>query len=133
MANSKELIYKRYKQETNMTYSELLRWANTNISQLASIQPSNDTPNVKLERKKLIRYANIYNIPFSKRYNTAQLRNLVLLRTPKGEWDLFLINQAKKALSYLKRAKKIKGKNFVTKELTVNDIALKNWGYNNKK
>ena len=61
--------------------------------------------------------------------------NLALrLSTHKSKWTTRHYRGALKAISYLKRAKKIKSKNHVGKtRLTYNDIALRNWGYDSKR
>lgn len=96
-------IYRRYKKATNMTYSELLDWSMTECSRKASLDKS----------------------PLK--------RNLKLLRTPKSRWTGKHIRWAKKTISYLARAKKIKSRNYI-KECgrTKNSIALKNWAFDIK-
>jgi len=130
---SKELdtYYDKYKKETNMTFSEMFTWSNQPISQKASIRISKDSAAASLDRKKLLTYANKLNLKNTRKYNTAQLRNLVLLGTRKKDYNPFLLSQLKKAVQYLKRAKKIKSKNYVPNtRMTYNDVALLNWSYN---
>lgn len=96
--------YAEYKSQTNMTYSELLAWSRTPCSRKAS-----------LDRRPI-------------------RRNLKLLSKPKSQWNKADMREAKKAISYLKRAKKIRSNNFVKEcGYTVNEIALKNWAWDAKK
>jgi len=120
---NKELnkTYYRYKKSTNMTFKQLLNWSNNPISQTASIKPKYDSVEAKQERVKLKLYLPKRLRDKSRRFNTAQLRNLVLLYINKSKWDKFLISQAKKSINYLKRSKKRKG--------IINKRALMNWGY----
>lgn len=125
MVLNKNKIYAKYKKVTNMTYSKLLKWCRNPLSQTVSVKKKFDSVEARAERRKLLLY-----MPFNKRqelkqFNTAQIRNLVLLFTPKSRWDEFLLRQANKAISYLARAKKIKG--------IINSRALKNWAYDSKR
>jgi hypothetical protein len=128
MVSKKELnnTYSKYKKITNMTYSQLLNWAKNPISQTASQQPNEESEKAKSERRNLLRnYVDKNKKSLFKSFNTAQIRNLVLQKTPKKDWDNFLVDQANKAISYLSRAKKIKG--------TINKRALKNWAFDRNK
>ena len=117
---------REYNKETNMTFTELLRWSKTPQSQEVSIKTKDDSIQARKERRKLLEYLPLRVRKHAKKFNTAQIRNLSLLYTT--EWDKFLESQGKKAVSYLKRAKKIKGKN------TRNNIyAMRNWGFNKLK
>lgn len=92
--------YKKYKSLVNMTFTELKIWSQNPLSKKAS-----------LSRKP------IFN-------------NMTLLKTPKYKWGVRQLEKAKKTISYLSRAKKIKRKKGVPRtELTPNEIALRNWGY----
>ena len=118
--------YKQYEKETNMSYSELLNWSKKNISKTASVKPSEESTQARKERKRLLEdYVPKNKKSLFKSFNTAQIRNLVLQSTPKSKWDDFLISQAKKAVSYLSRAKAMKGK--------INKRALKNWAFDRDK
>jgi len=101
MINYNELdsVYTRYKQSVNMSYNELLRWSKNPLSLKAGLT------------RQPIR------------------TNLRLLNKNKSEWTKRDIQNAKKSISYLARAKKIKSKNFVIPNLTMNHIALRNWGF----
>lgn len=121
-------IYNNYKKNINMSYSELLNWSLNPISQQASVKPKNETDEAAFQRIKLKSYLPKKIRNKSRDFNTAQIRNIVLLRTPKDKWDKFLISQANKVISYLSRAKKIKGKNNRR-----NIIAMKNWAYDKNK
>ena len=118
---SKIKTYKTYKKTTNMTYPQLLKWSKNPISKTASIKPKNDSMDARYERIKLKVYLSPEVREESNKFNTAQIRNLVLLKTPVSNWDDFLQSQAKKSISYLSRAKTLKGK--------INNRALKNWGF----
>ena len=50
---TKKQIYNKYKKATNMSYSELLTWSINPISQTASVKPSKESEEAKLERRKL--------------------------------------------------------------------------------
>jgi len=93
-------IYSKYKKSVNMTYTELKIWSKNPLSFKAS-----------LSRKPIT-------------------RNLGLLSKPKDKWTSREIKTAKKTISYLARAKKIPRKKGIPKnQLTPNEIALRNWGY----
>ena len=92
--------YEKYHKAVNMTFTELLVWSRNPKSREASLS------------REPIR------------------RNLSLLGKRKGQWKTQDIEKANKTLSYLARAKKIKrAKGFKRTELTPNEVALKNWGY----
>ena len=100
MKNELDKIYKKYKKETNMTFRELKIWSQNPKSNEAS-----------LDRKPIT-------------------RNLKLLGKRKADWTTKDIQDAKKSISYLRRAKKIKRKQGVPRTvLTPNEIALRNWGF----
>ncbi len=102
MVTQKEIdkVYSKYKKAVNMTFTELRIWSKNPLSRKASLDRS----------------------PIS--------RNLSLLRTPKYKWGATQIEKANKTISYLARAKKIKRKKGTPKgELSPNEIALRNWGY----
>jgi len=99
-----DAVYEQYYSATNMTARELKVWAKNPLSEKAS-----------LNRKPLI-------------------MAIRLKSRPKNKWRLTEIRWAlRKAIPYLKRAKRIKGKNIIAKGYTKNQIALKNWGYDVKK
>lgn len=126
--------YRDYEKETNMSFNELLKWSKNPISKKASLDPKEESEQAKRERDRLLRY-----IPTSQRamYNnfyTANIRNLVLKKTALNDWDRFLVLQSKKAVKYLKRAKKIKGDNRIpNSNLTYNIVAMRNWGFDKSK
>lgn len=100
----RDSIYIEYMRQTNMTVSELIKWKNNPLSKKAS-----------LSRKPI---------------NLA----LRLKTTPRYKWTTRYYRGALKAISYLKRAKKIKGKNYISgTNITYNDAALRNWGFNKQK
>lgn len=93
-------VYSKYKKATNMSYTELKIWSKNKKSREAS-----------LNRKPII-------------------RNLRLLKKRKSNWTTKDIQEANKTISYLARAKKIKRKKGVPKDqLTPNEIAMRNWGF----
>lgn len=96
-------VYSKYNKLTNMSYSELKKWSENPLSRKASIGIS------------------------------AINRNLRLKRRRKDQWTTRDIKDANKAISYISRAKEIRGSNYVGDSgLTRNDIALRNWAYNTK-
>lgn len=125
---SRDQTYKEYKKQTNMTFSELLRWSKNPLSRTASVNPKKESTEARRERRKLLRYLDPVLREKAKDFYTANIRNLVLLNTNKSDWDEFLVSQAQKSINYLKRAKKIKGKDLIT-----NIRAMKNWAYDKKK
>lgn len=97
---NRKKIIDQYLKETNMTCSEFKRWSKTPCSLKASL---NRKP-IKLNKK--------------------------LLCSNTSTWSKKDLRGAKKAISYLKRAKQIKSNNNVEGcEMTKNAIALKNWGF----
>lgn len=125
MVSKKDKVYSDYKKATNMSYSELLKWSKNPLSKTASLRPSQESKEAKMERRKLLTYADPNLREILGDFNTANIRNLILLKVPRARWDTFLISQGKKAISYLARAKKIKG--------TKNRRALKNWAFDRNK
>lgn len=99
----KDQIYSDYQKETNMSFSELIKWKNNPLSKKASLSTKPINLALRLKKKN------------------------------KSKWKLRDYKGAIKAISYLKRAKKIRGKNYIKGKITKNEIALKNWGYNKKK
>ena len=93
-------VYSKYKDKTNMTYTELLIWSRNPASRLASLDRS----------------------PIR--------RNLRLLRKPKSKWLSDDIDDANKTISFISRMKKVKKGKKVSKNLSKRDISLLNWGYN---
>jgi len=95
---------KLYDKERNMTCKEMKSWAEDPCSRKASIG------------------------------RAAVKRNIKLTCTSSKDWNQSIDNEAKKAYSYLRRAKKIKSSKQVKGcGLTKNEIALKNWAYDIKK
>ncbi len=95
-----EKVHTKYKNAVNMNFTELKIWSKNPLSKKAS-----------LSREPI-------------------KRNLKLLSTPKYKWGAIQIQEANKTISYLARAKKIKRKKGTPKgELSPNEIALRNWGY----
>jgi hypothetical protein len=92
--------YTKYHKATNMSFTELLLWSRNPKSKEASL-------------------------------SRGPIRsNLSLLKKKKGAWKTQDIEKANKTISYLARAKKIKrAKGYKKTELTPNEIALKNWGF----
>jgi predicted secreted Zn-dependent protease len=103
MSNLKEIARKigaRYKGATNMSCAELIAWKKNPCSRKASIGRAAINRNIRLKCK------------------------------PVSSWNAFDLKEAKKAISYLARAKKIKGgKRVKGCGLTKNQIALKNWAF----
>lgn len=124
---NKEDVYKEYNRLTNMNFEELLKWSNDHKSKAASLKPGQDSSQAIPERRKLRVLAALYKIKLKDGIQTALIRNLVLKKAPKRDWDDFIASQALKAINYIKRAKKIKGK------WNNNKTALKNWAYNSRK
>lgn len=102
MVEQKELdkVYKKYKEKTNMTYTELKIWSKNSASNLAS-----------LDRKPIY-------------------RNLRLLSKSKNRWTNVDVRDANKTISFISRMKKVKRGKKVSGKLSKRDISLLNWGYN---
>lgn len=95
---------KKYFRSTNMSFSELRRWAENDLSCKASLDRS----------------------PIK--------RNLELLSTPVSQWNTKHYRWANKSIGYLARAKKIpRAKEEIGNGYTRNEIAMKNWAYDIKK
>lgn len=104
MESEKDLVFKKYNRLTNMSYSTLSKWADSPCSRKASIG------------------------------RTAINRNLRLKSKSKSEWTSKDVSDAKKAISYLSRAKKIKSHKIIPScGYTHNQIALKNWAFDVKR
>jgi hypothetical protein len=104
MESEKDIVFKKYNRLTNMSYSALSNWADNSCSKKASIG------------------------------RTAINRNLRLKSKSKNEWTSRDVKDAKKAISYLSRATKIKShKKIKSCGYTHNQIALKNWAFDVKK
>ena len=101
----RDRVYKSYKANTNMTYSEFKRWSEQECSRKAS-----------LDRKPI-------------------KRNLRLLKTPKEKWTKKDVREAKKTVAFNSRMRKVKpGKNVSKKcNLSKRDISLRNWAYDPRK
>ena len=96
----KEKTYKKYMKATNISCEELKKWRSNPCSEKASLNREPINRNIRLQCK------------------------------PKDKWTEKDIIDAKKAISYLARAKKIKkGKTVKGCGLTKNQIALRNWAY----
>ena len=103
MDKEKDIVFKKYSRLTNMPYSSLVNWANNPCSRKASIG------------------------------RTAINRNLRLKSKSKNEWTNRDVKDAKKAISYLSRARKIKSHKIISScGYTRNQIALKNWAFDVK-
>lgn len=102
MVSDKELdkVYRKYKQKSNMTYTELLIWSKNPASKLASLD------------------------------RTPIIRNLRLLKKRKSFWTTKDIEDAKKTITFISRMKKVKRGKPVFKNLSKRDISLLNWAYN---
>lgn len=99
-----DLVYREYKNQVNMTALELLKWSKNPLSRKASLS------------RNPIR------------------RNLTLLSKPKYKWTVKDAKSAITTIGYLKRAKKIKSKNYIARSgYTKNQIAMKNWGFDIRK
>lgn len=97
-------VYSKYKRTVNMTYSELLRWSNTECSRKASLDRS----------------------PIQ--------RNLRLLSKPKSKWTIRDIKDANKTIAFVARMKKVKqGKPIKECGLSKRDISLLNWAFDPRK
>jgi len=94
-----EETYEKYKQVTNMTYTELLRWSATQLSTMASLDRS----------------------PIN--------RNLRLLRKPLKKWTENDAKDARRTIAFVSRMRKVpKGKR-IGGRYSKRDISLKNWAY----
>ena len=82
-----------------MSFSELMAWKNNSLSKLAGSDRRAINLSLRLKRKGLY------------------------------SWISKDFRGAIKAISHLKRAKRIKSNTYVTKEYTENDLMLKNFGY----
>ena len=102
MVTQKEIdrVYNKYKDKTNMSYTELLIWSKNPASKLASL---NRDP-IK--------------------------RNLRLLKKPKSKWNVSDVRDANKTISFISRMKKVKSGEKVKGKLSKRNIALLNWAYN---
>jgi len=102
MVTQKELnkVYSKYKDKTNMTYTELLIWSKNPASKKASLDRS----------------------PIR--------RNLRLLKKPKSQWTTQDIRDANKTISFISRMRKVKSGKKIENKLSKRDIALLNWAYN---
>lgn len=100
----KDIIYSNYMRETNMSLRQLMRWKRNPLSKMASQSRSPINMAVKLHF------------------------------TPRSQWPMRYYKWAMKAISYLRRAKRIKSRNYVPgTRITFNEIALRNWGFDAKK
>lgn len=104
MSGNKDKVYLEYKRKTNMTYSELKRWASNPCSKKAS-----------MDRKPI-------------------QRNLRLLKKNKSKWNEQDLKDAKKTIAFISRMKNVSAGNPVKgcKE-SKRTISLKNWGYDPNK
>jgi len=101
MVTQKEIdgVYSKYKDKTNMTFTELLIWSKNPVSKLASLDRSPIT------------------------------RNLRLLKKPKSKWTIRDLVDANKTISFISRMKKVKSGKKIDGKLSKRDISLLNWGY----
>lgn len=100
----RDFVYKRYQQETNMSLSELLNWKVNALSKVGSLSRKPINLAIQLKRKK------------------------------KGQWLIGDYKNAMRAVSYLKKAKKIISKKKIDNlKYTRGQIALKNWGFDVRK
>ena len=99
----KDIIFLRYKEETNMTVSELLNWKINPLSKVVSKNTKPINVAIRLKRKK------------------------------RGQWLIKDFRDAMKSSKFLRKAKKLKGGKRGTKGYTRNEIILKNWGYDIRK
>lgn len=97
-------VYTKYKEVTNMGYTELLNWSETECSKKASLDRS----------------------PIE--------RNLRLLSTKKSEWTAKDVSDANRTISFVSRMKGAEqGEPAAEGCPSKRDISLKNWGYNPSK
>lgn len=97
-------VYKRYKQNTNMTYSELKKWSKNPCSKKASIG------------------------------RAAINRNLKLLRKPLSKWDERDAEEALKTISFNSRMRKVPaGERVDGCNLSKRSISLMNWAFDPNK
>ena len=106
-AQSREQIearWKKYRDTVNMTYTELLRWSETDCSRKASVDRN----------------------PIE--------RNLYLLSTPKADWSDYEFTEAGKTIAFISRMLKAEqGEIDESCRYSIRDISLKNWAYDTKK
>lgn len=103
-AEDLDAVYSKYKEVTNMSYSELMAWSQTECSKKASLDRS----------------------PIE--------RNLRLLSKPKSEWTSKDISDANRTISFVSRMKGAEQGEPAAKGCpSKRDISLKNWAYNPSK
>ena len=100
----RDLIYRKFKRNVNMTCSQLRKWAANPCSRKASLSRN----------------------PIK--------RNLHLLCTPKSEWTEVDFKKAKRTIAFNKRMKGMpKGKPASKQCPSKRDISLKNWAWDPSK
>ncbi len=99
-----DIVYTKYHDVVNMSYSELKAWSETDCSKLASLDRSPIT------------------------------RNLNLLSKKKSEWGANEVKSANRTISFVSRMKNMEQGEPVSKTCpSKRDISLKNWAYNPNK
>jgi len=99
-----DVVYAKYQDTVNMSYSELEAWSKTECSKLASLDRS----------------------PIN--------RNLRLLSTKKADWGANEVKSANRTISFVSRMKNMEQGQPVNKTCpSKRDISLKNWAYNPNK
>jgi hypothetical protein len=102
--NEKDLVFKKYNDKVNMSYSELNKWKNTEASKKASLSRA----------------------PIN--------RNLILLSKNKDAWNNTDIKNANRTISFISRMSKARQGKELNVGYSKRDISLKNWAYDpNKK
>lgn len=100
----KDVIYRAYRDLTNMTLKELKAWRNTLLSKKTSISR---TP-----------------------INMA----LRLRAWPKSKWGYTEVRWVlKKVIPYFRKRRKLIKRHFLSKRSSLKQLAMKNWGYDVKK
>lgn len=99
-----DTVYKKYREETNMSASELKAWSETDCSKLASVDRS----------------------PIQ--------RNIKLLETKKDDWGQVEVTNANKTIAFLARMKNWEQWEIIDEcWMSKRDISLKNWAFDIKK
>ena len=102
--NERNKVYNKYMSLTNMSRFELLQWSKNPCSYKASL----DRQPIK--------------------------RNIMLLSTPKSQWEQKHINEAKKKISFEKRHSNAPaGREVSGCGVSKRTIARKNWGFDPNK
>jgi hypothetical protein len=101
--NDINLVYRKYKDKVNMSYSELNKWKNTEASKRASLSRA----------------------PIN--------RNLRLLSKNKNEWTNRDIRDANRTISFVSRMSNARQGKKLPVGYSKRDISLKNWAYDPNK